>query len=195
MPKSLNPSLSPILKTEGIIKNPMGTFTVETGNLFNYAGKVDYITNACNSIGVMGAGIAWQFMRNKNYAAHCIEYNAISSQLQKVGKVQAFLSAMKETDGTHLIKPMFYGRPKANDAVMMFATKAHVRRDSKMEYLKIGFDLLDADRANDGMTFAMPLLGGGLGGLDPQEVEAYMKERAEKAAYNIILVKPPSREV
>lgn len=170
----------------------MGTFTREEGNIFLYAGKVDYIVNANNSLGTMGAGLALQFLREKNYAAHCMIYNSLSKRVQNEDNYREIYSAgIKRTvDGRvyDLLKPIKFGEPKAKDAMICFASKIHWRPDSEMEFIERGFEILNEDEENEGLTFAMPLLGGGLGGLDPDEVRAKMKELTEKSRFNVILV-------
>ncbi|QIG65767.1 appr-1-p processing domain-containing protein [Ochrobactrum phage vB_OspM_OC] len=171
----------------------MGEFTIERGNIFNYAKKVDYITVPTNSVGTMGGGLAYQFMRHKNYAANCIEYNALSASLQKkereFDKFNNLAAGLSDADGFKLIKPLISGTPK-EDGVLFFPTKIHFKRPSEMAFIDLGFKILNDDPDLEGKTFAMPLLGAGLGGLNPMEVEERMKYLTSISSFNVVLVKP-----
>jgi len=125
------------------------------GNLFTSTSEC--LVAATNCVGVMGGGIAWQFARK--FPDTCNKYNRTSRELNYTGNIE--------------LDPMLYfDDPKY---ILMFPTKVAPQYPSQIGMIKSGFEWLDnfiikANRwgNNYPKSFAFPLLGAGLGGIDPE---------------------------
>lgn len=126
-------------------------FKVLNGNIFD--SKCLIKTNPTNSVGVMGKGLALYFNRKfPNETAHFNDYSI---------SYQANFKTFK------LMEPMLY----RNINVLMFPTKIHWSKPSKIEYIKNNAQ--SAKRVlmeNESPSIAFPALGCGLGGLDFKKV-------------------------
>lgn len=116
------------------------------GSLFDT--KLQTITCPCNTVGVMGNGLALA-MRNKVKGLFTFYQAACKSGELVVGK------------------PMLYKIPNSKHQVLLFPTKADWKNPSKIEYLDDGLTYLVEHYEELGITeLGIPPLGCGYGGLD-----------------------------
>lgn len=126
--------------------------TLKHGNIFNT--KAGTIVNTVNCVGVMGAGIAYEFRLRypemfSRYVELCSEYNPNKID---IGKLWLY----KASDGRQ---------------VLNFPTKKHWRDPSKMSYIKAGLEKFANTYASKNIdSVAFPLLGAANGGLNKDEV-------------------------
>ena len=126
--------------------------TLKNGNIFNT--KAGTIVNTINCVGVMGAGIAYEFRLRypemfARYVELCSEDNPNKID---IGKLWLY---------------------KANDGrqVLNFPTKKHWRDPSKMSYIKAGLEKFANTYTSKNIdSVAFPLLGAANGGLNKDEV-------------------------
>lgn len=133
------------------------------GSIFD--SECECIVNPTNSIGVMGAGLARDFI-NK-FPVSCNLYNEISRRLLA-------------EQGAELMEPWI--NPVKDDPwyVMMFATKIDWRHPSKKEYLEENLPkAIELLKERQISSVAFPLLGAGLGGLNKQEVLEIMERHLQ----------------
>ena len=135
--------------------------TLKHGNIFNT--KAGTIVNTINCVGVMGAGIAYEF--RLRYPEMFLRYVELCSEDNPnkidIGKLWLY---------------------KANDGrqVLNFPTKKHWRDPSKMSYIKAGLEKFANTYASKNIySVAFPLLGAANGGLDKDEVINLMMEFLE----------------
>lgn len=112
------------------------------------------LVNTVNCVGVMGAGLALEFKRR--YPDMYQEYRSLChSGGMKIGTLWIF---------------------RMNDRwVLNFPTKQHWRGKSKEEYLHAGLKTFMDIYLSEGIeSIAFPLLGAGLGGLNPRRSQEIM---------------------
>lgn len=121
------------------------------GNIFTT--KAQTIVNTVNCVGVMGAGIAYEFRLREpqmyeQYVSLC------QKEMISIGKLWIY---KKETsDGNY-------------QNILNFPTKQHWKYPSKEEYLKEGLQkFVDTYRQKEITSIAFPLLGADRGGIDPK---------------------------
>jgi len=122
------------------------------GNLLE--AKTEALTNAVNTVGVMGKGIALQFKKAfpNNYD---IYKEACKNDDIAIGKLLVYKEV--STEGEKFI--------------INFPTKKHWRAKSKIEYIEAGLiDLVKVIETYQIKSIAIPPLGCGNGGLDWNEV-------------------------
>ena len=123
----------------------MTNVTVLTGDLFE--SKARTLTNAVNTVGVMGKGIALGFKNRfpemfDDYVRRC------------------------ESGDVHLGQPYLYQGPNP-PWVLNFPTKGHWRTPSRLDDISNGLDhLVGHCRSWEIESIAVPALGCGAGGLD-----------------------------
>lgn len=133
------------------------------------------LVNTVNCVGVMGRGIALQFKKAypenfKAYAAAC-----------KRGDVQPGRMFVFET-----------GRLTPPRYIINFPTKRHWRGKSRMEDIEAGLTaLVEAIRARDIRSVAIPPLGSGLGGLDWAEIKPRIEAAQRQLADVHVVVYEP----
>ncbi len=129
-----------------------------SGNLLD--ADTDAIVNPCNTVGVMGAGLAKQI---KDRFPECV---SLYESACKAGKL---------TVGTVLITPT--SMVTSPYWVVHLPTKQHWRNDSKIEFVESGLKALVAELTNriEIATVAIPALGCGLGGLPWSQVKSVME--------------------
>ena len=126
--------------------------TLKYGNIFNT--KAGTIVNTINCVGVMGAGIAYEFRLRypemfARYVELCSEDNPNKID---IGKLWLY----KVNDGRQ---------------VLNFPTKKHWKDPSKMSYIKAGLEKFANTYVSKNIdSVAFPLLGAANGGLDKDEV-------------------------
>ena len=127
--------------------------TLKTGSIFDSNCRV--LVNPVNCVGAMGSGLAKEF-KQRYGADYFRAYKEDCASLRlRIGQVTMF-------------KPTV-----VHDRVIMnFPTKAHWRHSTRVEWIRMG--LRSARRELNVRfrwpTVAFPLLGAGLGGLDPDNV-------------------------
>lgn len=124
-----------------------------------FMSSCDVITNPVNSVGIMGGGLAAQFMAR--YPNICDHFNSYSNGYQMNFRVNK------------LMVPMYYeAKFSFNDrAVLMFPTKLHWRNPSEYKFISDGLDQTKSILAKHGNpSIAFPALGCGLGGLNFEKV-------------------------
>ena len=123
------------------------------------------IVNPVNCVGVDGKGLALAF--KKRYPANSAAYRAVCKRGSlMIGKVH-----------------VFYNGPTASGPrwIVNFPTKKHWRNPSKLEYIEKGLRALHtALRDRHIESVGLPMLGAGLGGLDPDTVLWKMVGEFEK---------------
>jgi O-acetyl-ADP-ribose deacetylase (regulator of RNase III) len=124
--------------------------TIKTGNIFN--SNCDTIVNTVNCVGVMGAGIAFEF--KLRYPEMYQRYRTLCATKQlNVGQLWLYKAAQPELGFKH---------------VLCFPTKKDWKDPSELEYLKDGLEKFVATYKEKGITsIAFPVLGAGKGGIEP----------------------------
>jgi O-acetyl-ADP-ribose deacetylase (regulator of RNase III) len=147
-----------------------------TGNLLNC--PVEAIVNTVNCVGVMGAGLAYQFKKKypKNYAHYlneCKKDNVIPGQVL-----------------VHTLEP-YESDIAAHKFVLNFPTKLHWKQDSMLEYVIAGLnDLVKVIKDNSIKSIAIPPLGCGLGGLNWYDVHSLIVEKLKDVDCEIYIFVP-----
>jgi len=113
----------------------------------------DILVNPVNCVGIMGAGLAKQFK---------IKFPKYFEQYVKLCK-DKILS---------IGKPQLYIDSKNEISILSFPTKNHYSENSKIDYIRKGLSYVKDNYCSFGIStsIAFPLLGCGLGGLDPLDV-------------------------
>jgi O-acetyl-ADP-ribose deacetylase (regulator of RNase III) len=132
----------------------------KTGNIFTT--KAQTIVNTVNCVGVMGAGIAYEFRLREPEMFE--KYKGLCSAKQlDIGKLWIYETKHKEY---------------ANfQKILNFPTKYHWKYPSKEEYLQQGLEKFVATYKEKNITsVAFPLLGADRGGLDKNRSISIMKQ-------------------
>lgn len=127
------------------------------GDLFESG--CEALVNACNTVGVMGAGLALQF--KKKYPFYYADYKQACENgfFFLPGHVRIY--QMVSSHEPHYL--------------ISFATKGHWREKSHLVNIKRGlYRLCDRVKARNIKSVAVPALGAGLGGLSWDEVRPLM---------------------
>lgn len=119
-----------------------------------FTSNCDFLVNPTNSIGVMGAGLAKKFAGH--YPLSCGDYNVWSKNQNRVKPYK-------------LLPVRFY------NGIIMFPTKIDWRNSSDVSYIETGLQYIKENLSKEN-SIAFPLLGAGLGGLDPEVVINLIKE-------------------
>ncbi len=141
----------------------------KTGNIFTT--KAQTIVNTINCVGVMGAGIAYEFRLRESEMYR--KYKDICSTKQlDIGKL--WIYDVKDP------KPGQYSK------VLNFPTKYDWKYPSKEQYLQKGLEKFVATYQQKNITsVAFPLLGADRGGLDKNRSISIMKEYLEKCDIDV----------
>lgn len=123
---------------------------------------VDCIVNPCNTVGVYGAGLSKQIFQKFKWAI--TEYVKVC----KSGSISVGHPYLSHVDN---VKP----------SILHFPTKDHWKNASRLEYITEGLGWFKGlytgwKTYHDIRTYAFPMLGCGLGGLDWWKVEPIMLE-------------------
>lgn len=120
---------------------------IKHGNIFTT--ECQTIVNTINCIGVMGAGIAYEF--RLRHPEMFIEYKNYCNQgLIDIGKLWIY----------NVPEPTSYKK------ILNFPTKRHWKHPSKIEYLELGLQkFLDTYKLKNITSIAFPLLGADKGGI------------------------------
>lgn len=131
---------------------------IKKGNIFTT--NCNTIVNTVNCVGVMGAGIAYEFrlrypeMYNK-YRNLCID------KLIQIGKLWIY-------------------KPENEKWILNFPTKFHWKYPSKLEYLEKGLTkFVETYKEKDITSIAFPLLGAAHGGIPEKQSVEIMKKYLE----------------
>lgn len=144
----------------------------KTGNLFD--SNAEALVNAVNTIGVMGKGVALQFIERfptnfKIYAAACKKDEV------EIGKM--FITATNS-----LLNPKW---------IINFPTKKHWIDKSSYSFIELGLDDLVGQIENlDIKSIAIPALGAGLGGLDWDTVKTIIENTLHDLNIDITIFEP-----
>lgn len=139
---------------------------LKTGNIFD--STADVIVNPTNSVGIMGAGLAKQFI--DRYPKACAEYNNWS-----VARWNPDPHRLMTAKTFNLAPPRLFeaGVFDADRAILMFATKRHPYNASTLEDIERNlidtFEMLANDTNYNSIAF--PKIGCGYGGLDWKDVK------------------------
>jgi O-acetyl-ADP-ribose deacetylase (regulator of RNase III) len=136
----------------------------KTGNIFTTEAQT--IVNTVNCVGVMGAGIAYEFRLREQEMF--MKYKDICRTKQlDIGKL--WIYDVKDT------KPLQYKK------VLNFPTKNDWKYPSKERYLHEGLEkFVQTYKQKNIKSVAFPLLGADRGGLDKNRAIAIMKEHLQK---------------
>lgn len=145
------------------------SFTVETGDLFAHSAQA--LAHGVNCRGVAGAGVA--ALMKRHYPQAIAEYEEVARR----GDL---------APGGALLTP---GRP-GEKSIIHCASQDNPGADARWHWLRsslvAGLDLA----IQHGITsVALPLIGGGIGGLNPAEAEQIIGEVAAAAPIAVTLVK------
>lgn len=125
------------------------------------------LVNTVNCVGVMGAGLALEF--KQRYPAMFKEYRSLCKNGgMKIGTLWIY---------------------RAKDRwVLNFPTKQHWRGKSKEEYLHAGLKTFMDIYLSEGIeSIAFPLLGAGLGGLNPERSQEIMMSYLRNCSIPVVL--------
>ncbi len=129
--------------------------SLKHGNIFNT--KAQTIVNTVNCVGVMGAGIAYEFRLRypKMFEKYCQLCDPKNPNRLQIGKLWLY----REGDRN----------------ILNFPTKMHWKFPSKIEYLELGLSkFVDIYKQKNITSCAFPLLGAQNGGLNSDEVRQIM---------------------
>lgn len=127
--------------------------TIKKGNIFTT--RCQTIVNTVNCVGVMGAGIAYEFKLRHPQMFRAYEAFCKNGQI-KVGTL--WIYSPQE-------------QPKYCSKILNFPTKNHWKDPSTIEFLELGLQKFLGTYKQKGITsIAFPLLGASLGGLSESEV-------------------------
>lgn len=147
----------------------MSNVTVLTGDLF--ASGAQTLTNAVNTIGVMGRGIALEF--KKRYPDMFADY------VERCGERTVELGV-----------PYLYRGP-TTPWILNFPTKDHWRSPSRLDDIASGLDHLTENAETWGIrSIAVPALGCGAGGLDWSDVGPLLHDRLSRMDIPVELYAP-----
>jgi O-acetyl-ADP-ribose deacetylase (regulator of RNase III) len=137
--------------------------TIKKGNIFTT--ECQTIVNTVNCVGVMGAGIAYEFMLR--YPAMFEKYQAFCRDgLIDIGSLWVYKHDTSEQ-----------AEQQAVTRVLNFPTKRHWKDPSKIAYLEAGLSKFISTYQQKGITsVAFPLLGASKGGLNESSVLAIMQQ-------------------
>lgn len=144
----------------------------KTGNIFD--SNAEALVNTVNTIGVMGKGVALQFIERfptnfKIYAAACKKDEV------EIGKM--FITATNS-----LLNPKW---------IINFPTKKHWIDKSSYSFIELGLDDLVGQIENlDIKSIAIPALGAGLGGLDWDTVKTIIENTLHDLNIDITIFEP-----
>lgn len=129
--------------------NGMGNVLISQGNIFDSPAHV--LVCPVNCEGTMGAGLALEF--SKRYPGIVKQYKELCT------------SGMLEPGAPLLVSEN--GR-----SILLFPTKVFWRQGSRYEWIEEGLETFVKTYGNgaNGKSFAFPMLGCGLGGLDKDRV-------------------------
>lgn len=159
---------------------------ITSGNIFN-AG-VECITDANNSIGISGAGLARLFA-NK-YPKVAENYNTFSVEWQKAkGHVVDFTF-----DSPELMPPVIFPKgylDNSDYAICKFPTMIFPGERTKSENIKKNLEslvgLLQLKKIN---SIALPALGCGIGGFQFSILQKLVEESFKGTNYKVVLYQP-----
>ena len=144
--------------------------TILSGDLFQ--SEAQTLTNAVNTVGVMGKGIAAVF--KKRYPDMYADY----TRRCQAGTVK-------------LGEPYLFNGSLFGKWVLNFPTKAHWRQPSELESIRTGFRYLRSHITSWGITsLAVPALGCGAGGLDWETVMPVIYEGAANLGVPVEIYSP-----
>lgn len=131
---------------------------IKKGNIFTT--KCSTIVNTVNCVGVMGAGIAYEF--RLRYPEMYEKYRQLCfDKLIQIGKLWIF-------------------KPENGLWVMNFPTKYHWKYPSKVEYLEKGLQkFVETYKTKGIQSIAFPLLGAAHGGIPENQSVEIMKKYLE----------------
>lgn len=144
----------------------------KTGNIFD--SDAEALVNTVNTIGVMGKGVALQFIERfptnfKLYAAAC------KKEEVEIGKM--FITATNS-----LLNPKW---------IINSPTKQHWIHKSSYSFIELGLDDLVGQIENlDIKSIAIPALGAGLGGLDWDTVKTIIENTLHDLNIDITIFEP-----
>ena len=131
--------------------------TVVNGDLFMQ--PVAALVNPVNCVGVMGAGLAKQF---REHYPHCFLPYKQACREGRIAPGKIFAWQLPEPKGW-------------TQWILHFPTKRHWKETSRMDDIAEGLeDLTRIVREKEIPSIAIPPLGCGLGGLNPQGVQQLM---------------------
>jgi len=142
--------------------------TIKKGNIFTT--QCEVIVNTVNCVGVMGAGIAFEF--KLRYPEMFKPYKEFCDQGQiKIGSLWIYNEEVQN---------------KSCSRVLNFPTKNHWKDPSTVHYLEQGLEkFLATYKQKNIKSIAFPLLGASLGGLSEAQVLTTMKHYLEQADIDI----------
>lgn len=137
---------------------------IKTGNIFTT--ECQTIVNTVNCVGVMGAGIAYEFK---------LRFPSMFK------KYKTFCDAKQFNIGSLWLYPIKDAPQSSFTQVLNFPTKLHWKAPTKTEYLELGLQKFVSSYQKKGITsIAFPLLGAANGGLSEQLsleiMQHYLKE-------------------
>ena len=134
--------------------------TIKTGDIFET--DTEAITVPVNTVGVMGKSLALSF--KKKHLSSFIDYVKRCRFKELQDKRYPLLEV-----GKPYLTYLGRGLRRNYSYALIFPTKKHWKRPSKIEYIKDGFKYIDKKKILKGIeSIAFPMLGAGLGKLDKQ---------------------------
>ena len=147
----------------------MSNINLISGNILHSDKQT--ITNAVNTVGVMGNGLAAQF--KKKYPTYFNQY-----------KIECFDKVLQ-------VGQLTVYKVDDNKQILNFPTKEHWKNTSKLTYIESGLQYLCENYNNMNITsLALPPLGCGLGGLQWNDVYSMMLDYLKPLEIDIDIYQP-----
>lgn len=144
------------------------SFAVEYGDLFNHSAEA--LAHGVNCVGVAGAGVA-KIMAQR-FPDAILQYQTLARR----GDLQP---------GGAMLCPAYGDRP----AILHCASQNRPGPDARPEWLRSSLTQgLDLAHKNGIASVALPLIGGGIGGLAPAEAQRIIREVSEASPVAVTLV-------
>lgn len=170
------------------------TFKIIEGDLFDPSHNFSALAQGVNCQGVMGAGIApkfkalWPTMFDE-YRDICQRYGpALTGLLSKHWTPNKSLETSWDYEKESVTTPLWYG-----GVIYNLFTQNMPGPDASYRQLQSCMIQMVLDADDEGIeTIGVPLIGGGLGGLEPHNVREIMMSVALTSEVEVVLVERPN---
>jgi hypothetical protein len=159
------------------------------GDLFEYIqeNKIQVTAQGNNCFCMQGAGIAPLFVKHFRTDEFKMEQPQFSGKYNKLGtldfEILYYDNSLLDTHFSYELEDVHLGN---NVTVVNCYTQFKPGNDA--DYVWLAASLKKINFAFKGMTLALPLMGGGIGGLDPVKVIAFMRNILKDVDATLVLL-------